>query len=88
MHNFLKRKDRFEFFNSFENPLLNLTFKLETEDFLTYCKSHNLPPFHFFLNINSLLNFLGGTQDKNLPANAGDPDSVPDLGRSHMPGSN
>lgn len=49
MNNFIKRKDRFEFFNSFENPLLNLTFKLETEDFLTHCKSHHLPPFHFFL---------------------------------------
>ena len=30
----------------------------------------------------------GGSVVKNLPANAGDTGSVPDLGRSHMPQSN
>lgn len=49
MKNFEKRRDRFDFFESFENPLLNLTFKLTTVDFLAYCKKHNHPPFHFFL---------------------------------------
>ncbi len=49
MENFIKRKDRFEFFESFENPLLNITFRLETPDFLSYCKAHAFPPFHFFL---------------------------------------
>lgn len=49
MNNFEKRRDRFEFFDSFENPLLNLTFKLEIPDFLPYCKSKQIPPFHFFL---------------------------------------
>lgn len=49
MNNFEKRRDRFEFFESFENPLLNLTFKLEVQDFLPFCKTQNLPPFHFFL---------------------------------------
>lgn len=49
MKNFEKRRDRFEFFESFENPLLNLCFDLEVKDFRPYCKARNLPPFHFFL---------------------------------------
>ena len=32
--------------------------------------------------------FPGGTVVENLPANAGDMGSSPDLGRSHMPQSN
>ena len=32
--------------------------------------------------------FPGGAVVKNLPANAGDTDSSPGLGRSHMPWSN
>lgn len=48
-NNFEKRRDRFEFFDSFENPLLNITFKLETSNFLPYCKKNEIPPFHFFL---------------------------------------
>jgi len=32
--------------------------------------------------------FPGGSVVKNLPASAGDTDSIPDLGRSHMPQSN
>ena len=35
-----------------------------------------------------LLDFPGGTVVKNLPANAGDPGSIPGLGRSHMLRSN
>lgn len=49
MEKFKLRQDRFEFFNTFENPLLNLTFTLETDDFISYCKQKSLPPFHFFL---------------------------------------
>lgn len=49
MKNFEKRRDRFEFFDAFENPLVNLSFDLEMEDFRPYCKAHNIPPFHFFL---------------------------------------
>ena len=37
-----------------------------------------------WLKKNSSLDFPGGTVDKNLPANAGDTDLVPDLGRFHM----
>ena len=29
--------------------------------------------------------FAGGTVDKNPPANTGDTDLIPGLGRSHMP---
>ena len=62
MKNFEKRRDRFEFFESFENPLLNLTFDFEVNDFRPYCKSNNLPPFHFFLfclfsSLNEIDNF-------------------------------
>ena len=32
--------------------------------------------------------FPGGEVDKNLPANAGDTDSIPGLGRFHMPQKN
>jgi chloramphenicol O-acetyltransferase type A len=49
MKNFELRRDRFEFFESFENPLLNLTIQLEVPDFIPFCKEHQLPVFHFFL---------------------------------------
>ncbi len=49
MYEFKKRSDRFDFFESFENPLINITYNLEVPDFLTFCKSKQLPPFHFFL---------------------------------------
>ena len=50
MKNFEKRRDRFDFFSSFENPLINLSFDLELPDFRPYCKTRNLPIFHFFLH--------------------------------------
>jgi len=49
MHNFEKRRDRFNAFASFENPLVNLSFELTVPDFRPYCKARGLPPFHFFL---------------------------------------
>ncbi len=49
MQNFEKRRDRYEIFASFENPLVNLSFELEVPDFRPYCKQHGMPPFHFFL---------------------------------------
>ena len=49
MHNFEKRRDRYNAFASFENPLVNLSFELSVPDFRPYCKQHQLPPFHFFL---------------------------------------
>lgn len=49
MHNFEKRRDRYNAFASFENPLVNLSFELTVPDFRPYCKQRQLPPFHFFL---------------------------------------
>lgn len=49
MQNFEKRRDRYNAFASFENPLVNLSFELEVPDFRPYCKQHGLPSFHFFL---------------------------------------
>ncbi len=49
MENFQKRRDRFEFFESFENPLINICHELEVEDFRPHCKEQGYPVFHFFL---------------------------------------
>jgi chloramphenicol O-acetyltransferase len=49
MQNFEKRRDRYNAFASFENPLVNLSFELEVPEFRPYCKQQGLPPFHFFL---------------------------------------
>jgi chloramphenicol O-acetyltransferase type A len=49
MQLFEKRRDRFNLFDSFENPLLNITFRLEVPDFLPSCRDRKLPPFHLFL---------------------------------------
>ena len=49
MQNFEKRRDRFDAFNAFENPLINLSFELDLPDFRPWCKAHQLPPFHFLL---------------------------------------
>lgn len=56
------REQYFNFFNKFQNPLLNITFNLETVNFLAKCKTSNIPPFHFFLYclniaINKTTNF-------------------------------
>jgi len=62
MKNFEKRRDRFEFFESFENHLLNISFDLEMKDFRPFCKANQLPPFHVFLHslfssLNEIDNF-------------------------------
>ncbi len=49
MENFHKRRDRFDFFERFENPLLNICYELEVEDFRPFCKDRGYPVFHFFL---------------------------------------
>ena len=43
---------------------------------------------HQIMIKGSIQGFPGGTVVKNLPANAGDTGSSPDLGRSHMLRSN
>ncbi len=49
MKNFELRRDRFDFFESFESPILNLTLDLEVPNFMSFCKREELPVFHFFL---------------------------------------
>src|SRR5471032_1049517 len=49
MHNFEKRRDRYERFAAYENPLVNLSFDMTVPDFRPWCKAQQLPPFHFFL---------------------------------------
>lgn len=49
MQNFELRRDRFEIFNAFENPLINISLVLEVPDFRPWCKARQLPPFHVFL---------------------------------------
>ena len=40
------------------------------------------------VTLKLLQDFRGGAEDKNLPANAGDSESIPGLGRFHIPRSN
>jgi chloramphenicol O-acetyltransferase type A len=63
MKNFEYRRDRFDLFSRYDNPLINIGFELELEDFRPYCKASGLPPFHVFLfclltAVQSIDNFL------------------------------
>lgn len=49
MKNFESRRDRFEAFSRYDNPLINLTMELELPDYRPFCKARQLPPFHVFL---------------------------------------
>jgi len=49
MHNFEKRRDRYNGYTRFANPLINLSFELTVPDLRPYCKARQLPPFHVFL---------------------------------------
>lgn len=49
MEKFEYRRDRYETFARFENPLINLSMRWELPDFRPYCKAQQLPPFHFLL---------------------------------------
>lgn len=49
MKNFELRRDRYEVFRQFDNPLLNISLTLELPEFRPFCRQHQLPPFHFFL---------------------------------------
>ena len=50
--------------------------------------SMGLSVFSDLIHLRIFWGFPGGTVVKNLPANAGDTGSSPDLGRSHVPRSN
>lgn len=49
MKNFELRRDRYDVFRAFDNPLLNITFQLDVPDFRPWCKQRQIPVFHFFL---------------------------------------
>jgi chloramphenicol O-acetyltransferase len=49
MHNFERRRDRFDLFDGMDSPALNLTFTLDLPDFRPWCKAQGLPPFHVML---------------------------------------
>ncbi len=49
MQKFELRRDRFDFFEKFENPSLNITLRLMVPNFYPFCEKHRLPPSHFFL---------------------------------------
>lgn len=49
MHNFEKRRDRFDLFNRMDSPAVNLCFTLDLPDYRPWCKQHGLAPFHVLL---------------------------------------
>lgn len=46
---FESRRDRYELFRQYQNPLLNLSVVARLPEFRPYCKARELPPFHFLL---------------------------------------
>ena len=49
MDKFEFRRDRYESFRQYANPLLNLSVVARLPEFRHYCKERQLPPFHFLL---------------------------------------
>ncbi|WP_322402337.1 CatA-like O-acetyltransferase [Massilia luteola] len=49
MHDFERRRDRFDFFDRMESPAVNLCFTLDVPDFRPWCKAQALAPFHVML---------------------------------------
>jgi chloramphenicol O-acetyltransferase type A len=49
MENFEHRRDRYESFARFANPLVNLSMRLPLPDFRPWCRAQGVPPFHFLL---------------------------------------
>lgn len=49
MHDFERRRDRFDFFDRMESPAVNLCFTLDVPDFRPWCKAQGLAPFHVML---------------------------------------
>ncbi|HEX8609920.1 MAG TPA: CatA-like O-acetyltransferase [Telluria sp.] len=71
MKNFELRRDRYEVFRQFDNPLLNISLTLALPDFRPFCKQRQLPPFHFFLYcvlsaIETIDNFLYRIHDDEV----------------------
>lgn len=40
-----ERQPYFNFFNSFQSPLLNITWEVETEDFTARCRAAGVPSY-------------------------------------------
>lgn len=49
MDKFELRRDRYEAFRKYQNPLLNLSVVARLPEFRPYCKERQLAPFHFLL---------------------------------------
>lgn len=49
MHNFEKRRDRFDLFDRMDSPAVNLCFTLDLPDYRPWCKEQGMPPFHVLL---------------------------------------
>jgi chloramphenicol O-acetyltransferase len=49
MHDFERRRDRFDLFARMESPAVNLCFTLDVPDFRPWCKAQELAPFHVML---------------------------------------
>jgi chloramphenicol O-acetyltransferase len=49
MQNFVRRRDRFDFFDRMDSPAVNLCFTLTVPEFRPWCKAQDLAPFHVML---------------------------------------
>lgn len=63
MEKFELRRDRYEAFSKYQNPLLNLSVVARLPEFRHYCKERQLPPFHFllyclYMSVKDVDNFL------------------------------
>ncbi|KQV45889.1 MULTISPECIES: CatA-like O-acetyltransferase [unclassified Duganella] len=63
MDKFELRRDRYESFRQYANPLLNLSVVARLPEFRHYCKERQLPPFHFllyclYMSVKDVDNFL------------------------------
>lgn len=63
MENFDYRRDRYDAFCKFDNPLVNLGMRLTLPEFRPFCKARGMPPFHFFLfcvltSVRTIPNFM------------------------------
>ncbi|MGW8393503.1 CatA-like O-acetyltransferase [Pseudoduganella sp. HUAS MS19] len=63
MDKFEYRRDRYEAFRQYANPLLNLSVVARLPEFRHYCKERQLPPFHFllyclYMSVKDVDNFL------------------------------
>jgi len=63
MEKFNYRRDRYDAFRKFDNPLVNLGMRLTLPDFRPFCRARGMPPFHFFLycvltSVRTIPNFM------------------------------